>query len=267
MSTASRAASLTVAAVLPTRSTASRAASLTAPTAPFSRKSCTVLSHSCFNPWNRAPLLCAVSTSPELPTACSGAAVAVGASESASFVQPRSISGAAIDLAPSTAVLAVLPTMPTASSATPFIAQTAPFSRKSWTVGSASDRALPTAVLAVLPTISTASKAASFIAPTAPFSRNSCTVLLSSCFSPSSTDIPAVPMLFCPAVPEILICSTCAGSKIGTSKGCSKLGATTRARGGSDTPSTSTTAASRIFPSAKHKRAVVPRLGTAGPIK
>lgn len=63
-------------AVLPTMSTASRAASLMAPTAPFSRKSCTVPCSSCLMPLRSA---IALARAPAVGPVDAGAGVVVAA--------------------------------------------------------------------------------------------------------------------------------------------------------------------------------------------
>mmetsp|Transcript_97452 Transcript_97452/g.303081 ORF Transcript_97452/g.303081 Transcript_97452/m.303081 type:complete len:203 (+) Transcript_97452:2-610(+) len=105
------------------------------------------------------------------------------------------------------------------------------------------------------------------MAPTAPFSRNSCTVLFHSSLRPWKTEF--WPSTGSPwawrSAQAALAASAAAGSRMGTSSGSSRPAAATRARAGSDTPSTSVTVASTTLPSAKCSETVVPRFGTLGP--
>mmetsp|Transcript_118340 Transcript_118340/g.295288 ORF Transcript_118340/g.295288 Transcript_118340/m.295288 type:complete len:242 (-) Transcript_118340:499-1224(-) len=164
-------------AVLPTMSTASRVASLIAPTAPFSRKSFTVASHSSFSP-----------SSKEVRRPSAGWLVPCSAAAADTSRSISVLGVSELGATKFTAPLAALPTMSTASMVASFKAPTAPFSRNSWTTSLVALWAVLAAILAVLPTISTASSVASFKAPTAPFSRNSWTVAWHSLFNMSSKD-------------------------------------------------------------------------------
>mmetsp|Transcript_5377 Transcript_5377/g.14553 ORF Transcript_5377/g.14553 Transcript_5377/m.14553 type:complete len:220 (+) Transcript_5377:151-810(+) len=102
--------------------------------------------------------------------------------------------------------------------------------------------------------MSTASRVASLRAPTAPFSRKSWTVAFSSCLMEAITDT---------AMPPPSACGRShPGGRTSTSRGSGSPGTATRARGGSDTPSMSTTFASTTRPSGNSSGHVVPRAGT-----
>mmetsp|Transcript_52054 Transcript_52054/g.153541 ORF Transcript_52054/g.153541 Transcript_52054/m.153541 type:complete len:272 (-) Transcript_52054:31-846(-) len=117
------------------------------------------------------------------------------------------------------------------------------------------DLAPSTPALAVLPTMSTASIVASLRAPTAPFSRKSWTVAFHSCFRPSMNPLPS------PSAASSAFGSSTPGASTGTRTGPSKPGTVQTARGGSDTPSTCTTVASRMRPSANSSGNVPPACG------